>query len=214
LGGTFSVNEDTHLALSYRGKIKHKIDDGSANFIVPAAAAPLQGMDLFVNTSGNATVTLPAVATLSATHRLNEQWSLMADISHTYWETAFDQVTVKFNSNQPDAILDFKYRDTTFISLGSEYQLSQVLILRAGLAYDPTPTTTKYRDVRVPDNNRKWLSFGLGWLPSENMEINVGYTHLFVSNPSFNATTSTGDKLAGSYKVNGDILAASINYRF
>jgi len=218
LGSTFSLDENTHIALSYRSKVEHKITDGTARFDMSNTtrnALDTAGqVGVFVNTLGQAKITLPASLTLSANHKLNAQWSVMADVSHTYWKNAFDQVTLSFASAQPDNTLQFGYKNTTFASIGSEYQFSPSLIFRAGLGYDPTPTTFADRDVRVPDTNRTWLSFGLGWVPLENTEVNIGYTHLFIGEPKIDVMAAGNNKLTGKYKVNSDILAVSMNYRF
>ena len=217
IGGTFSPTENTNIALSYRSKVEHKINDGEARFNVPANAAAVLAQvapGQYVNTGGRATLTLPASANLSVTHRINDQWTIMADLSRTAWKPVFDQVTVDFDSNQADAVLPFNYDDSTFGSIGTEYKLSDTLTLRGGIAYDQTPTSYSHRDVRVPDVTRKWLSVGLGWTPSEKFEYNFGYTHLFTNDPAINATSSTGNVLQGKYKVGGDVLAASMNYKF
>jgi long-chain fatty acid transport protein len=217
LGGTFSPSEDTNIALSYRSKVEHNITGGKATFNVPALAAAAmqtQARGIFVDTSGKASVTLPASATLSVTHRVNDRWTVMGDLSRTAWSTAFDTVTVDFASNQPDSVLGFHYQDTTFGSIGADYKLSDTITLRGGVAYDESPTSYEHRDVRVPDVTRKWLSVGLGWTPSENTEFNFGYTHLFTNEPAININSATGSSLKGKYEVNGDILAASVNYKF
>jgi len=218
LGGLFSFTENTHLGLSYRSKVTHKINDGDAIFVVPTTARGVLNAanrsGEFVDTNGRANVRLPAVMTASLSHAINDRWTIMADVSHTRWETAFDQVTVRFDSDQPDNRLNFNYKNTTFGSIGAEYQMSNTLTLRSGIAYDPTPTTYADRDVRVPDQTRKWLSFGLSWTPSEHMEYNFGYTHLFVNDSNVDTQTATRNRLRGSFDVNGDIFAASVNYKF
>jgi long-chain fatty acid transport protein len=135
-------------------------------------------------------------------------------VTRTAWSPSFDTVTIDFASNQPDQALPFKYNDTTFTSIGTEYKLSDTLTLRGGVAYDQSPTSNEHRDVRVPDVTRKWLSVGLGWTPSERTEFNFGYTHLFTDEPSINLVSATGSTLKGKYDVGGDVLAASINYKF
>jgi len=144
IGGTFSPTENTNIALSYRSKVEHKITGGKARFDVPGKVDAVLGLaakGLFVDTSGKATVTLPASATLSVTHKVNDRWTVMGDVSRTAWATAFDKVTVDFASNQPDNVLVFGYKDTTFGSIGTEYKLSDTITLRGGVAYDETPTT-------------------------------------------------------------------------
>jgi len=219
----FSPDENTHIGISYRSKVEHKITGGDANFDLPndggrtatilAATQP----GVFVNTSGKATLTLPASATLSVTHNINDRWTVMGDVTRTAWSTAFDTVTIDFASNQPNSELNFAYRDTTFVSLGTDYKLSDTVTLRGGVALDQTPTTDAHRDVRVPDTSRKWLSLGVGWTPSANTEYNFGYTHLFTSEPNILVKPTQGNQgnsLNGKYKVRGDVLAASFNYKF
>jgi len=216
LGGLFSIDENTHIGFSYRSEVEHKITGGDAKFDVPANAATVLGIaapGTFVDTKGRATVKLPASATASFTHNINEQWTVMADVTRTAW-SKFDKVTVDFASNQPDSVLDFSYRDTTFVSVGADYRMSDTLTLRGGLAYDQTPTTDEHRDVRVPDASRKWVSLGLSWRPSEQAEYSFGYTHLFTSDPAVDTTSATANRLVGDYDVSGNVLAASVNYKF
>jgi len=217
LGGLFSIDENTNIGLTYRSQMDHKIDDGSARFTADTtsgqqALAVLQSQGLFVNSKGKATVKLPASATISFTHRFEGPWSVMADVTRTGW-SKFEKVNVNLDSGQV-LPLSFGYRDTTFASIGADYRLNDTLTLRGGVAYDQTPTTVEHRDVRVPDNSRKWLSLGLSWKPSERIEYNVGYTHLFASKPEIDALSSYSSTLVGEYKVTGDVLAASINYKF
>ncbi len=216
VGGLFTPVDGTNIGLTYRSRVDHKITDGSADFTVPGNAAAVLAVaapGTFVDTSGRATVRLPASATVSFTHKVNEQWSVMADVSRTAW-SKFDQVTVDFASNQPNSVLDFSYRDTTFASIGADYRLSDTVTLRGGLAYDQTPTTSEHRDVRVPDASRKWVSLGASWMPSERTEFNFGYTHLFTKDPTIDLVSATNSTLTGSYDVTGDVLAASVNYKF
>lgn len=216
-GTLLSPSENTHIGISYRSKVEHEIDDGTANFDVPANAAAVLAVSRpgwFVDTQGRATVTLPASLTFSVTHKINDKWSVMADLTRTAWAPAFDSVTVDYGSNQADTVLAFDYDDSTFGSIGAEYRMSDTLTLRGGLAYDETPTSYAHRDLRVPDENRKWVSLGLSWMPSEKMEYNVGYTHLFVNGANVSTTSSTANRVQGEFDVGGDILAASINYKF
>jgi long-chain fatty acid transport protein len=223
VGGLFSPDENTHIGISYRSKVEHKITGGDATFDLPndsgRTAAVLSALrpGQFIDTSGKATLTLPASATFSVTHNVNDRWTVMGDVTRTAWSTAFDKVTIDYASAQDDSVLEFGYRDTTFVSLGTDYKLSDTVTLRGGIALDQTPTTNAHRDVRVPDTSRKWLSLGVGWTPSANLEYNFGYTHLFTSDPDVAigpTTNNQGNSLVGKYKVRGDVLAASVNYKF
>lgn len=215
LGGLFSIDENTNIGLSYRSEVRHDITGGTADYTVPSRAAGVLAVaqpGYYIDSKGRATVVLPASATASFFHRVNDQWSIMADVTRTAW-SKFDQVNVHLDSGQ-ELNLPFNYRDTTFASIGADYRLNETVTLRGGLGYDQTPTTEAHRDVRVPDASRKWLSLGVSWSPSERTEYNVGYTHLFTSDPKIDTTSQTFNTIAGSYDVSGDVLAASFNYKF
>lgn len=220
LGALLSPDEHTHIGISYRSKVTHDITNGKATYEYPEGslggtpvATVIQGAG-YVNANGKAQVVLPASATISVTHDINEKWTVMADVSRTQWKSAFNTVTVDYDSAQADSVLNFHYDNTTFGSIGAEYHYSNTLTFRSGVAYDQTPTSNEYRDVRVPDVTRKWLSLGLTWAPSAKTEWSVGYTHLFVSDSHIDTTSVTGDNVVGAYDVKGDILAASFNYKF
>ncbi len=137
----------------------------------------------------------------------------MAEVTRTAW-SKLDKITIHFASSQPKNVLNFSYRDTTFVALGTEYRFNDMLTLRGGLAYDQTPTTAEYRSVRVPDNSRTWISFGMTWKPSKQTDYNIGYAHLFIGHPTITQISATGSTLAGAYNINADLLATSINYKF
>ncbi|MBE0269237.1 hypothetical protein FG476_04735 [Xylella fastidiosa subsp. multiplex] len=159
------------------------------------------------------TIRLPASATTSFTHAIDDRWSIMAEVTRTAW-SKFDKITIHFASSQPNNVLNFSYRDTTFVALGTEYRFNDMLTLRGGLAYDQTPTTAEYRSARVPDNSRTWISLGMTWKPSKQTDYNIGYAHLFIDHPTITQISATGSTLAGAYNINADLLATSINYKF
>ncbi|MBS7458068.1 OmpP1/FadL family transporter [Coralloluteibacterium stylophorae] len=216
LGALFTVVEGTNIGLTYRSKVEHNLE-GDATFDVPANVAPLLGAlpgNLFSNTGGSAAIDTPAVATLSVTSRLNDQWTIMGDVSRTAW-SSFESLVVDFeNPAQPNSTETFEWRDTWFGSIGTEYQVNEQLILRGGIAYDQTPTNLEHRSPRVPDADRRWLSLGATWMASASTAFNVGYTHLFTSEPEIATTSSTGAFINGHYDTGVDILAASVTYRF
>ncbi|ALQ97541.1 membrane protein [Xylella fastidiosa 32] len=216
LGGLFSPDEKTHLGFSYRSQVEHNVNNGNAHFAVPenaAAVLAVAATGTFINTKIKSTIRLPASATTSFTHAIDDRWSIMAEVTRTAW-SKFDKITIHFASSQPNNVLNFSYRDTTFVALGTEYRFSDMLTLRGGLGYDQTPTTAEYRSVRVPDNNRTWISLGMTWKPSKQTDYNIGYAHLFIGHPTITQINATASTLVGDYNINTDLLAISINHKF
>jgi long-chain fatty acid transport protein len=82
------------------------------------------------------------------------------------------------------------------------------------MAYDQTPTRDASRDPRIPDAARKWISLGATYSPSAQVEFNVGYTHLFVSDGHVDDISATGDHLVGSFSNSGNLFGISMQYKF
>lgn len=216
LGALLRPADGTTVGLAYRSEVKHKAKGVDARFTIPAAANAVLSVaapNTFVNTTVDTELTMPASWTLSISQRLSPQWTVMADYSRTSW-SKFDKVVLDFASNLPNQTLDFGYRNASFYSVGTEYQMNDAWTLRGGFAYDQTPVTDAVRDVRVPDVSRRWLSLGATWRASKQLAYSVGYTHLFIKDTSVNLTSPSASTLQGSYKVGSDILAVSAQYSF
>ncbi|MFC4728387.1 outer membrane protein transport protein [Coralloluteibacterium thermophilus] len=216
LGALFTIVDGTNIGVTYRSKVEHDIS-GNATFTVPAPAAAVFAQlpgNLFTDTGGSAFLETPAVATLSLTTRVNDQWTLMGEVSRTAW-SSFESLTIDFaNPAQPNTTEVFGWRDTWFGSVGAEYQMNDQWVLRGGIGYDQTPTSLEHRSPRVPDADRRWLSLGFSYLMSPAATINVGYTHLFTGEPEIASHSSTGSFVNGHYDTTVNILAASMTYRF
>lgn len=216
VGALFSPAEHTRIGIAYRSQVKHKLGDAEIRFSVPSNAASVLAVSRpgwFTNTTAATELKFPATLTASLTHDINEKWTVMADLTRTDW-SAFKEVKLDFASAQADRVIDFGYRDTTFWSLGTEYQANNKLTLRSGIAYDQTPVRSEVREVRVPDVSRKWLSLGATWRASKSFEYSVGYTHLFLDEPSVSLRSATGSSLRGAYDLDSDIVAVSMAYHF
>jgi long-chain fatty acid transport protein len=92
--------------------------------------------------------------------------------------------------------------------------------LRGGLAYDETPVPdAEHRTPRIPGNSRTWLSLGGSYRIDTAFIIDVGYSHLFVSDPPINNTfESSVPTLAatinGSYSASVDIFSAQLRWNY
>ncbi|VAW74065.1 Long-chain fatty acid transport protein, partial [hydrothermal vent metagenome] len=107
LGLLYEPTNSTRVGLSYRSKIKQKLN-GNSKFsnIIPQFSA----LGTFTNTSINAGIDLPQTASFSVWHDLSSQWSVMADATWTGWDN-FQELRVAFDSNQPDAVTEEDWDD-------------------------------------------------------------------------------------------------------
>jgi long-chain fatty acid transport protein len=212
LGALWHATPNDTFGFNFHSEIDHTID-GDGKFLVPSNVLPLLG-GAFVNSNGKADFDTPMFATASWWHTLDDHISFGADLGYTNWSHFKDLRVHYANPVQPDSESVFDWRDSWFASFGGDYRLDQNWTLRAGVAYDETPTKDSTRDTRVPDGNRTWLSFGVGYKVSEDLKFEAGYAHLWVDDGDINHMSATFSTLVGSFQSSGNLLSVSGQYRF
>ena len=221
VGALLELSQSTRLGIHYRSQVKHTLT-GDADFTVPfpfnlspsVAAA-------FADTNVESTVKLPATLSVSGFHQLTPEWAVMADVTWTDW-SQLDELRFEFaNPLQPDGVTTLKWDDSWRYSIGAAYQPSgSRWTFRGGLAYDETPVPDeRYRSARIPDESRFWVAVGLSYKATEATTIDVGYAHLFISDPEVDKSLSDAENalrgaLIGTYSAAVDILAAQVRTRF
>ena len=217
-GLQYEVDMNTVLGVSYRSEIDLEVE-GTADFTLPANAAAIPiGASLFLDTGINAKVTTPASLSLSASRKAGKV-TYLADITWTGW-SSFEELRIVYdNPMQPDTVTTQSWDDTFRYSVGFDYQYSDNMILRSGIAYDETPIPSpERRTARIPGNDRTWLSFGLSYILDDQSSVDVGYSHLFIDDTGINNTLEAAvpldATLTGSYSASVDILSVQWNKTF
>ncbi len=218
VGVLYTLDENTRFSVAYRSKISHHVT-GDADFTVPASAAPIVSTGLFKDTTLSSDVDMPASASFSVFHRAG-RFDLMGDVLWTQW-SLFQELRIKYdNPVQPDSVTTENYQDQWRFAVGGRYHVDDTLLLRAGLAYDGKAVKNRhYRTPRIPDNDRTWVSLGLGYRFSELFGMDVGYSHLFVAKtPIDNEYESGADplkhRLKGDFDSSVDILSVQLTMNF
>ena len=110
--------------------------------------------------------------------------------------------------------------DSMRYSFGIDYQYSDDMVLRTGIAYDETPVpSAERRTPRLPGNDRTWLSFGLSYQIDKTLSLDFGYSHLFIDEADieneFESSVPTLEAtLAGDYDASIDILSVQLNWQY
>jgi long-chain fatty acid transport protein len=211
-GYNFGVLVDlggTRVGLTYRSNVDHRIE-GTLDF---SGNSPLLGL---VNGPANAGAKLPSTTTLSVTSDVTQELTLSADVQYTHW-SVFKEVTIL--SQNPPFPNAQGYRDAWMIAVGGKYKLSERLALKAGIAFDETPVTSRYRAVTLPDTNRYLLGMGAEVRLTDAITVEGAYGHSFAfNNPNMNSSVNNTDPIThsatlnGRYDINVDILALTFRY--
>lgn len=203
----------TKLGLSYRSGINQQIQ-GRANFAVPTQyQALVNAVGAFQDTQAKADLSLPGNVWAGITQEINSQLTLDLSYQWTEW-SRFKAIRVDFtNPNQPPVISPENYQNSSFVAVGGSYKWDDQLTLRAGFAYDQTPTTDASRDYRLPDSDRYWLSTGASYRLTDDITISGSYTHIFFAS---NNVDHTGlfDTVTATTNAEADLVSADAVMKF
>jgi len=112
-------------------------------------------------------------------------------------------------SDQPE-----QWHGTWFGSVGATWRPEPNWTFRGGLAFDPTPVRDQFRTARLPDADRYWLTFGLGYSWTQDFRVDAAHVHIFSPSPSINEVSQTVDVLVGRYSNHIDLVSLSATLRF
>lgn len=219
MGLMYDITPKTTLGIAYRSEVDIDVK-GTAKFSVPSTAAPVLSSGAFQPSGAlEASITLPQSFSVSIAHDY-EVLTVLADITWTGW-SSFDELRIEYeNPAQPDSVTTEDWDDTFRYSIGLDWRQSEKLTLRTGIAYDETPVPNpERRTARIPGNDRTWLSFGGTYVINPAFTVDIGYSHLFISDTPINNTFESSQAplaatLTGTYEASVDILSAQLRWNY
>jgi len=204
IGMMFQATDATRLGLAYRSKISHTLKgDGELSHSGAVLAAE--------NIQGD--VDLPENVSFAVHHQINNKLAVMADATWTRWDR-FEKLEINSSGGTFDTSKAENWDNSMRYGVGLTYDYDSKWIFRTGVAYDETPISDEYRTARIPGEDRKWLAVGASYKYSDNMMIDAGYTHIFLSDPKINEVDDNGYTLTGDYEASVDILSVQMRWLF
>jgi len=221
IGLLYDIDESSRVGVAYRSAIDSNLS-GDVNFTVdPNLQGIIDGFtgtplaSFLTDTGVDAGIELPAQLSMSYYRDVSSDFAIMADITWTQWSN-FDELVVKFdNLAQPTSVTPENWDDSYRLAIGANYKATDTLLVRFGVAQDQSPIpSAEDRTARIPGDDRTWLSFGIGYEINKEASIDVGYSHLFVSDTQINNTDAFGHTLTGEYDADVNILSVQGNFMF
>ncbi len=169
----------------------------------------------------NAALDLPDIFSGGVAQQITPELTLLGEVDYFTWSD-FKSITINLASGG-SLITPENYRDTFSGAIGAEYQLTDQIKLRTGFKYDQTPTVDAYRDTRVPDGDRYWLSGGIHYALSDRLGLDASYAHIFLDDSVVHVTRSfygaalpipTTASINATSSVALDLLTVGFSYRF
>lgn len=222
LGFTAGVNwtpaPGTAVGLGWRSSINHNLR-GEIARLGTSTASGIQ-----------ATINTPDIVSLSLRQAVTERFALLATGEWSNWSRADKLDIVCARNGAPGGFcaangnvittLPLAWHDGWMVALGGEYQLSDAMKLRSGVAYEISPIqNAEERTQRVPDVDRLWLSAGASYKWSEKVSFDLGYSHIFgigdgsIERDSGTPGTASNIHFSGKVSSHADIVSASMKMK-
>jgi long-chain fatty acid transport protein len=228
IGALIDLDKQTRVGVQYRSKIKYHVT-GTANIsnpafptlpptLAPIAAAITNALNTTLLASGDITldIEMPDSANVSIFRQIDPKWDVMADLQYTGWSSVQNLTVVRTTGTVLTSVPE-NFRDTWRVSVGANYHYTDQWMFRGGLAFDQSPVRDAQRTPRLPDEDRTWVSLGAQYKFSPQLLLDLGYTYIFIKNPSINqneGSTAANGLINGNYKNNVNIVAAQVTYTF
>ncbi len=208
------------LGISYRSSLQHDLK-GPLTFTLDSSGigATIRGLTgLFPNTRQVTPLTMPDEIESGARIDLSDQWTALMELDWTHWSRFRALTVMAANPLQPNDVTTTRWKDAFFASVGAEYRADPFWTFRAGAGFDQSPTRDATREPRIPDADRIWLSAGVRYRMSDNMDLNFTASRLFniqqdISlNPGIPGATLRGT-LIGTTQSYVNVAGLQISYR-
>lgn len=226
LGLLYNSDPCTRWGVSYRSSVTEHLEGSGQQFISPGPTVPAPSNHFPFNSDSavKGTTKTPGILNFSAARDF-ANWTLKGSVQVNFW-SVFDKLSINMpESYATNFTIPTKWRDTIFAALGADYRATDHWTVRGGVAYDETPTKSKYRDPRIPDNDRYWVNLGATYAINQNFSVDGAYSHFFSPDQKVNVTQASGssatstlplevNQVSGKYKSSVDIVALALRYSF
>lgn len=216
LGSMYEYSDAGRVGISYRSRIKHRLD-GDVKITGSAGGAIDTAYDAYAD------ITLPDVLSVGWYHRVDDKWAVMSDVAWTNW-SVWKQLDVQNKATSAvTSSTEYHFSDTYFASLGASYQYSDTIKLQSGIAFDQGAANDTYRNAGMPDSDRRWLSFGVEYKPSDTLTARIGVSHIWGKDAYVNENDpskldllgpGTGTAYSGSFDTSVDIINIGVTMDF
>jgi long-chain fatty acid transport protein len=220
-GVTITPTPWTTIGLGYRSRIDHELQGYLWRPALSIPPGPTAVPAAYLGITAD--VPLPDIATASIRQKITESFALLGTVEWTNWSR---MTNIPIVPDTPTPLiptdLAFHWRDGWLFAAGGEYQWNPKLAVRAGLAWEISPVDDRVRGLRLPDDDRLWVSAGLTLNWNERLSLDLGYSHIFVDrtpinlgpgNPSFDVNGGASGTFFGAVESQVDIFSLAVRYR-
>jgi long-chain fatty acid transport protein len=204
----FKASQAFSLGLTYRSKVVVKVNEGDADFTVPAYLSTY-----FPVTTFSAELNLPEVWNLGIGYKMSEHFRIAADINLIGW-SVYDSLRIDFqeNTEKLDDISSARnYKDVFIYRLGAEYIIGKAVTARAGVYFDESPVPDGYITPETPDADRIGVTLGATLHLSSHLNIDLS---LLYNETQERTSTNLETEFGGTFKTKTVVPGIGFEYKF
>ncbi|GDY27907.1 outer membrane protein transport protein [Agarivorans sp. Toyoura001] len=202
IGGMWEVNEDHRFGMSYRSKVDLKFK-GDYHSDIPSGLSDNPYGTSGDTIPGELTLNLPDIFEVSGYNRLNDSVAVHYSYVWTGWST-FQEIDATSEGIGSVLNKQEQFSDSYRVSFGGTWYLNQAWELRAGMAFDQSPSRT-HKTISIPDNDRYNYGVGFTYHLSDKGSIDTGFTYIQGKEGGFNEE-------GVEFVSKGDAYIAAIQY--
>ncbi len=186
VGFMLNPTNKMRIGFNYRSEIDMKAERGDATFSnIPAFMGGLGYQN--GKTTFNASLPLPAEASVGLSYQFTDKLLVAFDYNRTYWR-AYDALTVEFpdmpgapiNPSNPN-VNPRNYKDVSAYRLGAQYNVNDAWTVRAGWYYDESPVQKGYFSPETPRNDSYAFTGGLSYNFNSNLSLDLSLLYIVFS---------------------------------
>lgn len=210
VGGLYEINEDHRLGFVYRSQVDSDLN-GTAS-LEGKKISPLNGtydaaLD-WVN---------PASIVISGVHQVSDKTTVLWDLGRTFY-SAFETTDVSLEDAPIPGLptIHRNWEDADRYALGTQYQLTDTVILQAGYAYETSVVSDENRTVDLPLDSIQRYTAGVLYQMNSDTSLGFGIEYAKLGDAKIINDPSTAplDSPSGSYDSSALAASFSVNYQF
>ncbi|MFH1937113.1 MAG: outer membrane protein transport protein, partial [Bacteroidota bacterium] len=197
-----------NIGVDYRSKINMVVDDADATFTVPASM-----QSNFPDQKVATSLPLPANLDFGISYEIKEKLMIGINLCYVFWG-AYD--TLVFDFKTKTAALDKSYAPAMYENkliprIGAQYKVNDIVTVRLGGYYDPSPVPDGYLNPQTPSMNQIALTAGLSVYPFKGFSIDAAF--LYIMGLQREGTYSP-ENFSGTYKSSVFNPGIGLSYSF
>ncbi|MDZ7289414.1 MAG: outer membrane protein transport protein [candidate division KSB1 bacterium] len=222
LGFTASAmyrTEKLGLGFLYRHSTKNEFKEGDADFTifdnltVPNVAAVAQ--NVLKDQKASTSLDFPNFFSAGIYYQLTKKLGAEVDYMWFNW-SIFDEIALHFKETSSlDQTVPEEYKDSWQLRVGTHYELTDKISLRAGYIFDQSPEPIQSVSPLLPDSDRHDFSIGLGYNFGK-YQLDLGYMMVLAGERSTveNGVGKNHYGFDGTYNTRADLFFGSFGINF